>query len=158
MTSSGFVNWLLAEALSVQKKTGLSAKFMIAQAALETGWGARIVKDQGTGACSNNLFNIKAGASWLGPVAWCMTHEFVNGSWVAVKAAFRAYDSPEQSFEDYARLLGTNKRYSKAWEQRGDVGAFAAALQAAGYATDPCYAEKIMEIAAGLVHKGFEEA
>ena len=157
MTPTGFVRWLLDGALTIQRRMGLSAKFMIAQAALETGWGARIVADDASGVCSNNLFNIKAGKSWLGPVARCWTHEFVHGERVAVQAEFRAYATPQQSFEDYARLISLNSRYAQAWAVRADLPAFAHTLQAAGYATDPAYAEKILQISDNLVHKGFEE-
>ncbi len=158
MTPTGFVRWLLEDALTIQRRMGLSAKFMIAQAALETGWGARIVTDDESGACSNNLFNIKAGKSWLGAVARCWTHEFIDGERQQVQAEFRAYAFPKESFEDYARLVSLNPRYAQAWAVRADLPAFARALQAAGYATDPQYAEKILSIAGNLVQKGFEEA
>ena len=158
MTPTGFVRWLLNDALTIQRRMGLSAKFMIAQAALETGWGSHVVTDDETGACSNNLFNIKAGKSWTGEAAHCWTHEVIAGKRIQIKDAFRAYASPQQSFEDYARLISLNPRYAQAWAVRADLPAFAHALQAAGYATDPQYAEKILEIADNLVHKGFEEA
>jgi flagellar protein FlgJ len=158
MTPTGFVRWLRDDALEIQERMGIRAKFLIAQAALETGWGAHVVTDDETGVCSNNLFNVKSGRSWLGPVARCWTHECARGERVRVQAEFRAYVSPQQSFEDYARLISQNPRYAQAWAVRADLPAFAQALQAAGYATDPQYAEKILAVADSLDLHGYQEA
>lgn len=157
MTPTGFVKWLLPYAKAVQARTGILAKFMIAQAALETAWGSRICTDHETGVGSNNLFNIKAGSSWLGPVVRVWTHEYHGGQRVSEEAEFRAYRTPEESFEDYARLITRASRYQKAMAVAGDIAKFAQALQDAGYATDPRYARKILDIADQLYLKGFEE-
>jgi len=98
-----------------------------------------------TGAASNsfNLFGIKAGGSWTGKVAEVTTTEYINGAPKKVTAKFRAYDSYEESFRDYARLIGSNPRYEKAMAQTGSAQAYASELQKAGYATDPAYAQKL---------------
>ncbi len=125
---------------------GVPAKALVAQAALETGWGRRLAGSEG--ATSHNLFGIKAGASWRGNKVSAATHEYVNGQRVSERAAFRSYGSAADSFADYTRLL-KNPRYTEARGSGGDVHHFAKALQRAGYATDPAYAAKIVAIADG---------
>lgn len=125
---------------------GVPAKALVAQAALETGWGRRLAGRHG--ATSHNLFGIKAGGSWRGGKVDAATHEYVDGKRVGERAAFRSYDSPADSFADYTRLL-QNPRYAQARGSGGDVHHFAKALQRAGYATDPAYAAKIVAIADG---------
>lgn len=95
------------------------------------------------GAPSFNLFGIKAGAGWTGKVAEITTTEFVNGAAKKTVAKFRAYDSYEDSFKDYARLITQTPRYAQASQQTGSAFAFASSLQKAGYATDPDYAAKL---------------
>lgn len=123
---------------------GVPARALVAQAALETGWGKRLVG----GGDSHNLFGIKASGGWRGARVASATHEFVGGVRVGQNAEFRAYDSAGDSFADYVRLIGRD-RYAAARGTGQDVHRFASALQRAGYATDPRYADKITAIANG---------
>eukprot|EP01030_Chromulinospumella_sphaerica_P023724 gene23724-23769_t len=141
-TQAEFVAKHSETANKIEKATGIPASFMLGQAGHETGWGARQIKTS-SGANSFNLFGIKAGASWTGKVAEVTTTEYVNGVAQKKVAKFRAYDSFEDSFKDYARLISESPRYSKAKEQTKSVTAFASGLQKAGYATDPEYAAKL---------------
>jgi flagellar protein FlgJ len=122
------------------------AKALVAQAALETGWGRRLAGKGGV--TSNNLFGIKAGASWDGDSVNVATTEYSNGVRRSERANFRAYGSAAESFADYTRLLG-NDRYAGARGTGQDTHRFATALQRAGYATDPHYASKLTAIANG---------
>ncbi|OGB32256.1 MAG: flagellar rod assembly protein/muramidase FlgJ [Burkholderiales bacterium RIFCSPLOWO2_12_FULL_61_40] len=126
----------------VEKATGIPASFMLGQAGHETGWGQHQIKLKG-GAPSFNLFGIKAGASWTGKVAEVTTTEFVGGVPQKRIARFRAYDSYEDSFRDYSRMISESPRYAKVRQQTGSAQAFADGLQKAGYATDPNYAAKL---------------
>jgi flagellar protein FlgJ len=126
----------------VARSSGIPASFMLGQAGHETGWGrAEIMKSDGTR--SHNLFGIKAGASWTGKVAEITTTEYVNGVAKKTVAKFRAYDSYDASFRDYARLITETPRYAQAKKQTSSPLAFASGLQRAGYATDPEYANKL---------------
>lgn len=136
--------WPMAQHTAAQ--LGVPAKALVAQAALETGWGRRLANEGGV--TSHNLFGIKAGGRWSGPRMSSATHEFVDGVRRNERADFRAYGSASESFADYARLLG-NGRYAAARGTGEDVRGFARALQQAGYATDPAYADKIAAIANG---------
>lgn len=132
-----------AEAAS--RITGLPAEFIMGQAALESGWGKReIVSAQGQN--SFNLFGIKAGPGWKGATAEVMTTEYIDGAPQKVMAKFRAYGSYEQAFQDYARLLTTSKRYEGVLAHGQSLTGFAQGMQAAGYATDPAYADKLKRI------------
>jgi len=131
-----------AAAARVEKDSGLPSGFMLGQAGHETGWGRSEIKMKG-GATSHNLFGIKAGAGWNGKVAEVTTTEYINGEPRKVVARFRAYDSYEASFRDYARLITESPRYAQASQQTRSVQAFANGLQRAGYATDPAYAAKL---------------
>jgi flagellar rod assembly protein/muramidase FlgJ len=126
-------------AQQAQATSGIPATFMVAQAALETGWGKHEIRFE-DGRTSHNLFGIRAGGNWKGPVAEVWTTEFVNGSAQKVRGQFRAYGSYEESFNDYARLISQNPRYAPAMRQLDNPQAFASALQQAGYATAPNYA------------------
>ena len=127
------------------RATGIPARFMLGQAALESGWGRReILRADGTP--SHNLFGIKATGGWKGKVAETMTTEYVNGVMEKKVEKFRAYDSYAESFRDYAQMLSTNPRYQKVILNARDAKGFAQGLQQAGYATDPNYAEKLMKI------------
>ena len=126
----------------VERESGIPASFMLGQAGHETGWGKFEIKVKG-GAPSFNLFGIKAGPGWTGKVAEVTTTEYVNGVAQRKVARFRAYDSYEDSFKDYARMISDSPRYSKVMAQTGSVHAFANGLQKAGYATDPEYAAKL---------------
>lgn len=140
--AAAFVQHHTEAARAVQQKTGIPAEFMISQAALETGWGRKEIR-HADGSPSYNLFGIKAGGNWKGPVAEVWTTEYVNGRPQRVKAAFRAYASFEESFADYARLMQNSPRYAGVMAQRTDAVGFAENLQKAGYATDPEYARKL---------------
>lgn len=141
-----FVRSIWPQAQKAAAELGVPAKALVAQAALETGWGRRLAgrKD----ASSLNLFGIKATGGWKGGRVSARTHEFVGGKRVDERADFRAYGSVAESFADYARLIGKD-RYAAARGTGNDVHRFASALQKAGYATDPSYAAKITAIANG---------
>ncbi|MFM2057148.1 MAG: hypothetical protein RLY71_1533, partial [Pseudomonadota bacterium] len=120
-----------ATAEAVAAESGIPASFMLAQAAHETGWGRREIL-QSDGKASNNLFGIKAGPGWNGPVAVATTTEVIDGVARKVQARFRAYSSPEESFRDYARLISTSPRYEGVMRAGHDASAFARGLQQAG--------------------------
>ena len=126
----------------VAQQSGIPASFMLGQAGHETGWGKSEIKTA-QGGNSFNLFGIKATKGWTGKVAEITTTEYINGAAQKVTAKFRAYDSYEDSFRDYARLINESPRYEQARSQTASAGAYAAALQKAGYATDPEYARKL---------------
>jgi peptidoglycan hydrolase FlgJ len=131
-----------AAAEKVSAETGIPAAFILSQAAHESGWGKKQIR-HADGSASHNLFGIKAGASWQGATAEVMTTEYVDGKAQKVQAKFRAYDSAEASFRDWARLIKDSPRYAKVIEQGGSAKGFAVSLQRAGYATDPEYAAKL---------------
>ena len=149
-TPAEFVQAHGEAAEAVAADSGIPAHFMLAQAAHETGWGRRQIVGQ-DGTVSNNLFGIKAGPGWTGPSVVATTTEVINGQAQKVQARFRAYATPEESFRDYARLIGNSPRYQgvMASLRGGDASqpqtaaAFAQGLQRAGYATDPQYAAKL---------------
>ena len=140
-----FQEKLGAHAAEAEAVTGVPAKFMLGQAALETGWGKRMIRNA-DGSNANNLFGIKAGPGWKGKVATAVTTEYVNGHARQKVEKFRAYDTPADSFKDYARMLANNPRYDKVLDHAGDASAFAHGLQRAGYATDPQYGAKLSKI------------
>ena len=140
-----FVQRMMPHAAMVSRETGLPAHQMIGQAALESGWGRREIL-LADGSNSYNLFGIKAGADWKGKVAEIKTTEYHNGVASKPIEKFRAYDSYADSFRDYAQLLSSNPRYAKVLEQGESVQGFARALQNSGYATDPKYAEKLVQV------------
>lgn len=126
----------------VASASGIPANFMLGQAGHETGWGKGQIRSA-DGSNSFNLFGIKATGGWTGKVAEVTTTEYINGVAQKVKAKFRAYNSYEESFRDYARLITENPRYEKAKEKVNSALAYAQELQKAGYATDPAYANKL---------------
>ena len=140
-----FQEKLTAHAEEASRATGIPAKFMLGQAALESGWGKHEIMGR-DGTTSHNLFGIKAGGSWTGKVAEAVTTEYVNGVPHTRVEKFRAYDSYADSFRDYAKLITENKRYDKVVASAGDASSFAQGLQRAGYATDPNYAAKLTRI------------
>jgi flagellar protein FlgJ len=147
--AAGFVQQHSAAAREAEVATGIPATFMVAQAAHETGWGRKEIRHE-DGSPSYNLFGIKAGAQWKGPVAEVTTTEYLNGKAQKVVAKFRAYGSYAESFSDYAKLMKDSPRYQTAvaQAQNGSEGAsrFAQGLQRAGYATDPAYADKLTRV------------
>ena len=143
-----FQEKLGVHAEEASRTTGIPAKFMLGQAALETGWGKREIIGR-DGSSSHNLFGIKATGDWKGKVTEAVTTEYVNGKAQRKVEKFRAYDSYADSFKDYAQLITGNKRYEKVLAAAGDASAFAQGLQKAGYATDPNYAAKLTKIIKG---------
>ena len=139
-----FVSRHSAAAAQVEREAGIPASFMIGQAGHETGWGRSEIR-HADGSPSFNLFGIKAGPGWKGKVAEVTTTEYINGVPRKVAAKFRAYDSYEESFRDYAQLITNSPRYEKAQAiaKTGSAVAYATELQKAGYATDPEYARKL---------------
>ena len=140
-----FQDKLAAHANEASRVTGIPAKFMLGQAALETGWGKREIRGA-DGSASHNLFGIKATGNWTGKTVEVATTEYVNGVAQKKMEKFRAYDSYADSFRDYANLLKNNPRYQNVIASGKDATAFAQGLQAAGYATDPNYAAKLARI------------
>jgi flagellar protein FlgJ len=141
-TQQEFVDRLLPHAVQAGQATGISPQLILGQAALESGWGRREIKNA-DGSNSFNLFGIKAGQGWNGKVAEVTTTEYVNGAPVKQVEKFRAYSSYAEAFQDYARMLGGNARYAGVLRQTDAVG-FSQAMQRSGYATDPHYADKLV--------------
>ena len=142
-----FVERVWPAALSASRATGIPAQFLVAQAALETGWG-RAELTSADGTPSHNLFNIKAGSSWQGQTVSVSASEYVDGRWTKQNDAFRSYGSYEESFADYAKLLLNQPRYAGVVGAQ-DAGSFARGLQQSGYATDPMYGAKLERIING---------
>jgi flagellar protein FlgJ len=140
-----FVQRLLPHAQAASAATGIPARFMLGQAALETGWGKSEIRGA-DGQNSHNLFGIKAGSSWKGRTVDIVTTEYVDGKPQKQVDTFRAYDSYADAFRDYGNLLRNNARYQNVIAQGQDAAGFAHGLQQAGYATDPKYAQKLMNI------------
>ena len=140
-----FVDAILPHAQAAAQKLGVPAQVLIAQSALETGWGKHLPVDA-QGRANYNFFGIKADSSWQGAQQTVNTLEFEGGAMVPRKATFRAYDSIASSFNDFVQFLQQNPRYSQALSAKSDPDAFARALQKAGYATDPQYADKLIAI------------
>ncbi len=125
--------------------TGIPAKFMLGQAALESGWGKHEIKAL-DGSTSHNVFGIKASGNWKGRTVDALTTEYVNGVAYQKVEKFRAYDNYGDAFKDYAKLIRDNPRYQSVLQNGGDASQFAHALQKAGYATDPQYAQKLTKV------------
>jgi flagellar protein FlgJ len=140
-----FEQRLAPEAEAASRATGIPAKFMLGQAALESGWGKREIK-AADGSPSHNLFGIKATGGWKGKVVEATTTEYVNGVPQKKVEKFRAYDSYAAAFQDYAGMLRNNPRYRNVVANAQDAGSFAQGLQRAGYATDPNYAAKLTRL------------
>ena len=132
------------------ERIGVAPEAILAQAALESGWGQHVMQ-RADGGSSYNLFGIKAGSDWYGGSVVRKTLEFTDGLPQVVNARFRAYPNVDATFDDYAQLLTDNPRYAGVMGHGGDVAAFASALEQAGYATDPHYAKKIEAIVNGDV-------
>jgi flagellar protein FlgJ len=142
---AAFVGRLAAPAQAASAATGIPARFIIGQAALESGWGKREIKNN-DGSSSHNVFGIKATSDWTGKTASAVTTEYVNGKPQKVVEKFRAYDSYEAALTDYASVLKSNPRYAPVVEASRDAAGFAHGMQKAGYATDPQYAKKLISI------------
>ncbi|WP_337157144.1 flagellar assembly peptidoglycan hydrolase FlgJ [Pseudomonas putida] len=144
--SDQFVATMLPMAEQAAKRIGIDPRYLVAQAALETGWGKSVMRNA-DGSSSHNLFGIKATGSWQGGQARAITSEFRGGQFVKETAAFRSYDSYQDSFHDLVSLLQNNARYQDAVKSADNPEQFVRELQKAGYATDPNYASKISQIA-----------
>lgn len=140
-----FVGSLLPYARQAASALGVSPEVLVAQAALETGWGQKILKSK-DGQSSLNLFNIKAGGQWHGDKVTASTLEYDGGKPKRETAQFRAYQNPAQSFSDYVKLLKESPRYQDALKWVKEPARFLQELQGAGYATDPQYAKKILQV------------
>lgn len=130
---------------SVAGKLNVAPEAVLAQAALESGWGAHVMR-RDDGGSSLNLFGVKAGSGWRGGSVVRPTVEFEDGAVRHTLARFRAYPDIAATFEDYASLVGEHPRYRAALNHGEDAVGFARALQEAGYATDPAYAAKIERV------------
>jgi len=147
-TKQQFIEKMLPQASAAARELGVDPRAIVAQAALETGWGTSQPAD--ASGASNNLFGIKAGANWQGAAVTSATTEFDAGVAGRGNARFRAYETTDGSVRDYVSLLRDNPRYSAALNTGTDVRAFANALQRGGYATDPDYANKLVSVAEQL--------
>ncbi|KPX32650.1 Flagellar rod assembly protein/muramidase FlgJ [Pseudomonas coronafaciens pv. garcae] len=141
-----FVETMLPLAKEAAARIGVDPVMLVAQAALETGWGKSIMRQQ-DGSSSHNLFGIKAAGSWKGAEARAITSEFRDGKMVKETADFRSYGSYADSFHDLVSLLQNNNRYKEVVNSADKPEQFVKELQKAGYATDPDYASKISQIA-----------
>lgn len=139
-----FIADLYPAARRISQETGMSWELILAQAAQETGWGERVLPG------TNNLFNIKADASWDGPRRTFRVPEYIDGRRVEVDQDFRVYGSLDEALRDRVQFLRENPRYARAglFDEgvRGNLEAEAQALQRAGYATDPRYADQLVEV------------
>ena len=140
-----FVDKLAASAQAASETTGVPARFIIGQAALESGWGKREIL-KANGETSHNVFGIKATKDWTGKTVSTVTTEYRNGRPERVVEKFRAYDSYDEAMADYAQMLKGNPRYAQVLNGSHDAAGFAVGMQRAGYATDPHYAKKLMSI------------
>ena len=145
-----FTAAMLPMAEKAAARLGVDPHYLVAQAALETGWGKSIIRN-GDGSSSFNLFGIKGHGQWQGDSANVLTSEYHQGVRRQERANFRSYDSFEQSFNDYVDFLHRNGRYAQALKRTGNGDVFFRELQAAGYATDPDYASKVSRIARKLI-------
>ncbi|MEO5686707.1 MAG: flagellar assembly peptidoglycan hydrolase FlgJ [Burkholderiaceae bacterium] len=143
--AANFITTHTDAAAAAEKATGIPAKFMIAQAAHETGWGRKEIKNV-DGSTSFNLFGIKAGPNWKGATTDVTTTEYMGGKPHKVTQTFRAYASYAESFADYAKTMKNSPRYASVVAAGNDASGFAKGLQKAGYATDPAYATKLAKM------------
>ena len=143
--AANFIQAHTDAAAAAEKATGIPAKFMIAQAAHETGWGRKEIKNA-DGTTSYNLFGIKAGPNWKGATTDTTTTEYIGGRAHKVTQTFRAYASYAESFADYAATMKNSPRYAAVVAAGNDANGFAKGLQKAGYATDPSYAAKLAKM------------
>ena len=143
--AAAFIQAHTDAAAAAEKATGIPARFMIAQAAHETGWGRKEIRNS-DGSNSYNLFGIKAGPNWKGATTDITTTEYMGGKPHKVTQTFRAYSSYAESFADYASTMKNSPRYAAVVASGADANGFARGLQKAGYATDPAYAAKLTKM------------
>ncbi len=143
-----FVTSMKPYAEKAAQALGIDSSLLLAQAALETGWGQKVVNN--SRGSSNNLFNIKADRSWAGDKVSTQTLEYHQGVPVKENAAFRSYANYEESFNDYVSFLNKNPRYTMALRHGGNNEEFIRGIHQAGYATDPRYADKVLSVKARI--------
>jgi len=146
--AADFLMRMKGYAADASRQTGIPARFLLAQAALESGWGRHEIR-AADGTRSFNVFGIKASRSWSGATVEAMTVEYAGGVARRVAQKFRAYGSYAEAFQDYAKLIGNNPRYAPLIG-RADGPGFALGLQRAGYASDPQYADKLTRVLNGV--------
>jgi flagellar protein FlgJ len=145
MSPEDFVAKVKPYADKAAERLGVDSRVLIAQAALETGWGRHVIHRE-SGESSFNLFNIKAGSDWQQDQVSVSTIEFNQGVARHEQAQFRVYPDMAASFEDYTSFIGERQRYAGAVEKAENPYAYLKELQAAGYATDPDYADKVWRV------------
>lgn len=143
-----FVDEIAPIAQAAADSLGVAPRALMAQAALESGWGKHVIR-MPDGSSSHNYFGIKASPGWNGAMVKVATTEYVGGRAVTVNAKFRAYPDAKSAFQDYVDFIGRNPRYEQALAHGTNAALYARHLEAAGYATDPNYANKIMAILSG---------
>jgi flagellar protein FlgJ len=143
-----FVTSMKPYAEKAASALGVDSSLLLAQVALETGWGSKMIKN--SLGNSNNLFNIKADRSWKGDKVATQTLEFHGKTAVKESASFRSYSSFEDSFNDYVKFLNENPRYETALQHQGNSENFIKGIHQAGYATDPNYADKVLRVKAKI--------
>jgi flagellar protein FlgJ len=146
--AESFVMDLWPHAEKAADKLGVSASLLVAQSALETGWGRHAMK-KSDGSIAYNLFGIKAGQDWYGASVTHNTLEHREGVMQQERSQFRAYDSVAEALDDYVNFIQSRSRYQQALQHGGSDEHYINSLQEAGYATDPAYAEKVMDIMSG---------
>lgn len=146
-TPEAFLQSLAPHARRAAARLGVEPDVLLAQAALETGWGRHVLEVDGRS--SNNLFNVKAGDAWQGATVQRAVVEYRDGVAVREAAVFRAYPSAAEAFDDYVDLVATSPRYRDALAA-GDGDGYVRELQRAGYATDPAYADKVMDVRSAI--------
>ncbi|MDZ4200608.1 MAG: flagellar assembly peptidoglycan hydrolase FlgJ [Gallionella sp.] len=152
-TQQDFVNRMSPYAIQASRSSGVPAQLMLGQAALESGWGKQEIRNS-DGSSSYNLFGIKATSGWKGRTADVMTTEYKDGVAHKQVEKFRAYSSYAEAFQDYANLMSGNPRYAGVLQQGGNLAGMAQAVQKAGYATDPKYADKLTRVMNQMAFKG----
>ncbi len=148
-TPADFVEQLLPHARIAAKKLGADANVLVAQAALETGWGKYVLAD--ANGSSHNLFNIKANSGWQGNSVAVQAVEYRDGVAIREQSQFKKYDSVADSFDDFVALVQNSPRYADALRSATDAQDFVQSLHQAGYATDPDYAKKVMSVYRDIV-------
>jgi flagellum-specific peptidoglycan hydrolase FlgJ len=141
MTPQEFISAIAPAAVASARLTGLAPSFVIAQASLESGWDKSELALK-----AKNLFGVKSSLGWHGATIDIETEEFLSGHYVMVPAVWRVYETWQACFDDHVAFFTENERYKEAWKVRGDPMAFAAAIKAAGYCTDPLYVGKIKSV------------
>jgi peptidoglycan hydrolase FlgJ len=144
-STAEFVSRVMPSIQRAASELGIDPAAMLAQAALETGWGQRLPR-AADGSSSNNLFGIKAGNEWTGARATAVSMEVIDGVATPRRTAFRAYASVEESINDFSNLLKSSPRYKDVLADGGNAGAYIAAMGNSGYATDPDYGNKLNQI------------